>query len=832
MRVHSETLALALAAKRTSQAQAERPAPRIAIAHGLEQMMTSSLHQSATASLVDQAGSSPHIALNFFPATFSDSEARVWVGAWTGAEGADALRASIPGLVTWRDPTNGSRVYAWHPSTALTSVGDLLQVTVAFDELPQLFERLLADTVARRLQEIGFRRKKDGFVNLSKPSLLAQIPALAAAAQEPIGIYPKIVTDVFFTKNASGTLVLGLVVDVLYTTRLDVSVAEWSAAGLAEQLRDSYVVLVDGSSEAKRFPHLVGQTIGRIDGFRGDRCVLTDPRDVALVEIAANAIAPEPTRTNLTAYLMARYKGPYQKSEGALKAKLSALVRPQERHRLTSTLVKERLLQPGSNELPTLPGLTVRIGEMATATADTFPVGRLEEPEYSFDRAGNKWEKRVDSGLKRFGPYDAPKIRDRAFRLLVVTPQEHEGQVRGAVQKLLDGIKTKQEVFTGFASMYRLTRLNVTYALAPTSNAAAMARYSQAISDALRDAPPPPAGESKFHLVLAVIRQSYRSLPDSENPYFQTKANALIVEGVPTQAITLEKLQKPDADLQYILNTMALACYAKLGGTSHVLRLPDEDRETATELVFGIGRAVRRSARFAQAEETIGFATVFRANGEYLYNDCTPYSDAQSYERAFEETIKRTVERVAAFECLKDGASLRLIFHVPRRGGRREEHAILNAVAKLPRYRIKHALVHVNEDHHLQIFDRSNIRPAARGVAKPSAAFLPARGLSMYLGPRERLLTFVGVGQYRGYGLPTPLRVTVDKRSSFNDIDYLSQQIFHLSFMNVGSLTPSIGPATIIYAEKVAALTGHLRAVSQWTVELIQQKLGRVLWFV
>jgi hypothetical protein len=257
------------------------------------------------------------------------------------------------------------------------------------------------------------------------------------------------------------------------------------------------------------------------------------------------------------------------------------------------------------------------------ARADAFPVTRLEEPEYSFDRAGNKWEKRVDTGLKRFGPYDAPQMRDRAFRILVVTPQEHEGQVRGAVQKLIDGVKTKQEVFTSLPAMYRLARLSVTYALAPTSNAAAMARYSQAISDALRDAPPPPAGEPRFHLVLAVIRQAHRNLPDSENPYFQTKANALVVEGVPTQAITLEKLQKPDGDLQYILNTMALACYAKLGGRSHVLRLPDGDRDAATELVFGIGRAVRRSARFAHAEETIGFATVFRANGEYLYNDCT-----------------------------------------------------------------------------------------------------------------------------------------------------------------------------------------------------------------
>jgi hypothetical protein len=153
--------------------------------------MATPSYSPAVASEVGQAGSSPHIALNFFPATFSNSKATVFVGAWTGAESADALRAQVPGLITWRDPTNGSRMYAWHPRSAIASVGDLTHVTVALDELPQLFERLLGDAVARRLQEIGFHRKKDGFVNFGKPSLLAKISALAAAAQEPKASTPR-----------------------------------------------------------------------------------------------------------------------------------------------------------------------------------------------------------------------------------------------------------------------------------------------------------------------------------------------------------------------------------------------------------------------------------------------------------------------------------------------------------------------------------------------------------------------------------------------------------------------------------------------------------------
>ncbi len=109
--------------------------------------------------------------------------------------------------------------------------------------------------------------------------------------------------------------------------------------------------------------------------------------------------------------------------------------------------------------------------------------------------------------------------------------------------------------------------------------------------------------------------------------------------------------------------------------------------------------------------------------------------------------------------------------------------------------------------------------------------YLPSRGLAVTLGPRERPVTFIGVQQYRGTGSPAPW-ITLDKRSTFTDIEYLTQQLYWLSFMSVRSLNPGIAPATISYAEKVAHLTAHLRGVQQWTVDLIQQKLGRRLWFV
>ncbi|MGQ0615081.1 MAG: Piwi domain-containing protein [Planctomycetaceae bacterium] len=701
-------------------------------------------------------------------------------------------------------------------------------VTVTFEESPMLFQRLVNDAVEARLLGIGFHKCDQHaagayFASFEKPSLLARIPALAEAASEPLGIYPKIYTSAYFTRDASDRLVLGLLVDVLYTTRLDTSAAQWAAAGLGAALQDTYVVLRVAAPEAERYPALAGRVIGKIEHLRDSgTCVLTDLREASLVELPLSSVAPEPTRDNLGRYLTARHEEAYRRGEQELITKLRTLVRPKERLRLAKALVTE-LLQPGGSVLQILPGVTATIGTLAPVGAKTFPARKLAGPQYSFDRAGTKLSRRIDEGLKQHGPYDWHLMRQRRPRVLVIAPVENEREVRAGIQKLLNGVPTPAGVFTGLQQMYRLAQLKAVYAFAPPHRGAVMQRYAEAFRAAGR-------GEG-FDLVITVIQAAHADLPDSENPYFQTKALALTMAGIPTQALWIEKLREPDSNLQYILNTMALACYAKLGGTSHVLRLADGGADEPTELVFGIGRAVHRSTRFGDARSTIGFATVFRANGEYLYNDATPYCAEEEYERALEKTIMRSVDQIAAFENLSEGARLRLIFHVPRRAGRREERAVLNAVGKLPKFQIDFALVHVNDDHHVQLYDTSGRIPGTRRP-KPEAAFLPERGWSVTFGPRERLVTFVGPDQYRGYGFPAPLKLTLDKRSTFRDLEYLVQQAYLMSFMSARSLNPGIKPVTLIYAEQLARVTGHLRAVQEWTVDMIQQRLGRRLWFV
>lgn len=730
-------------------------------------------------------------------------------------------------------------MYAWYvPDMAGPPLPDFNPVTVALDESPLLFQRLLDDAVRARLFGLGFVEKGGGFVNYDRPGLITKVPALAPVTEEAgtlIDIYPKIIYDVFVTRNAKGHVEVGVVVDVLYTTRMEITAAEWLAAGMGDRLRGVYVTLLADSPEATDFPEHAGRTVGRIDAIRGERCILSDPRDKTLTTAPLTSVAPEPTRANLAAYLLARYETSFRAGEAELSRMLRELVRPQMRSDYAAAVVHRRLQPrqgPCSEGLQLCGDVRAKFRSAARGSGVTFPVEKIPDPEYSFDPVEMKYGSRVDKGLQKYGPFDRLRRRREPARLLVVAPAENRGDVTIAMQKLLNGVQMNRPVFTGLKSMYRLDNVEITYAFAEGPGEP-MARYARAYQSALQEAATPSAGEPRFHLVLTVIRSEHKDLPDSENPYFQMKAQALVSDHVPTQMVTVEKLRKKDWDLQYILNTMALAMYAKLGGTSHVLKLPAVSVDAPTELVFGIGRSVRKDGRFGDREETVGFATVFRANGEYLFNDCTPYCADDEYERALEDTIRRTVEKVVAYEQLDDGAPLRLIFHVPRRPGKREESAILNAVGKLPRFAIEFGLVHVNDDHHFQVYDESNRHPKDRsGRAKPEAALLPPRGYSVAIGPRERLITFVGVDQYRGNGCPTPLRITLDGRSTFQDVDYVTKQLFWLSFMSAGSLNPGIVPVTINYASQIARLTGHLRGVSQWSLGLIRDRLGRKLWFV
>ncbi len=327
-----------------------------------------------------------------------------------------------------------------------------------------------------------------------------------------------------------------------------------------------------------------------------------------------------------------------------------------------------------------------------------------------------------------------------------------------------------------------------------------------------------------YDLVVVIIEDRYKQFSAETNPYFIAKAFWLS-HGISVQEVTIEKAREWEGGLQYILNNIALQSYAKMGGTPWVLQADDAFRN---EVIIGVGqRIVRDKGRLGSSERVVGYTSLFKANGDYLLSLCTPAEPWEKYETALTKTIVSAVKDAAKQEGIEAGAEMRLIFHVFKSTGKRENNAIEAALKELTAYRIEYALVHINNDHSFLIFDRANCSNKSGNVN-----FLPPRGTVVALGERERLLHLVGPLQYKNRGMSPPIKLTLDRMSTFHDIDYLTGQVFGLSFMSWAGFQPVTEPVTILYSELIAGLTAELRRIPNMNLDMLLTKLANKRWFL
>jgi hypothetical protein len=127
--------------------------------------------------------------------------------------------------------------------------------------------------------------------------------------------------------------------------------------------------------------------------------------------------------------------------------------------------------------------------------------------------------------------------------------------------------------------------------------------------------------------------------------------------GVPVQDVQIETIRK--GNLAYPLNSIALACYAKLGGTPYVISAP---RAVTQELVIGIGSAHVKASRLTVPERVVGITTVFSADGNYILSNRSSEADYAAYPRELLRSLEACIEDVKARNGWLPGDALRLIF--------------------------------------------------------------------------------------------------------------------------------------------------------------------------
>jgi hypothetical protein len=112
--------------------------------------------------------------------------------------------------------------------------------------------------------------------------------------------------------------------------------------------------------------------------------------------------------------------------------------------------------------------------------------------------------------------------------------------------------------------------------------------------------------------------------------------------------------------------------------------------------------------------------------------------------------------------------------------------------------------------------------------------FAPQRGLSLRLSDRETLMAVKGSGDVKrpSDGLPRPLLLRLSGGSTFNDMDYLTQQAYTFSGHSWRTFFPSPLPVTILYSELIAGLLGKLATVPTWSQTSLLGRIGATRWFL
>lgn len=427
----------------------------------------------------------------------------------------------------------------------------------------------------------------------------------------------------------------------------------------------------------------------------------------------------------------------------------------------------------------------------------------------------------VDKQIDLNGPYDAESFPHKHAKIAVVCPEEFIGETGQFLRKLKEGINSADEKVPfrkGFVRKYHLNGCDFTFHAVKRMTTSLEDTYKDASLEALMEKP---------DLAVVVIREQHRALPDAANPYYTTKAR-MMAQGVPVQIIEIETIRR--RDVEYILNNISLAMYAKLGGIPWTLS-PNSDM--AHEIIMGIGSARLSSSRRGAGERVIGITTVFSGDGQYLLSNNTKEVSSEEYLEALTRSLRETVTELRSRFGWRAKDRVRFIFHQTFKKYKDvEAEAVKTFAEELTEFEVQYAFVHVSDSHNWMLFE-----PAANGVKfgkGTKGKMVPQRGQCVPLGPNTALLTLSGPYQVKTalHGCPHPILVSIHEDSTFKSVDYLARQVFNLSFMSWRGFNPSTLPVSISYSNMIVELLSHLRHVKNWNPETLATALKERRWFL
>ena len=442
---------------------------------------------------------------------------------------------------------------------------------------------------------------------------------------------------------------------------------------------------------------------------------------------------------------------------------------------------------------------------------------QMHKPVFVFNDNGEA--DGAEKGLTQYGPYTKRTFDRNDPSICVICAQDDKGRVEQFVYKLLRGISSSRYFRNGLEGKFALGTSRVEVFATMTDDS--VKAYKIAIETAIRK-----KGDDggRWDLALVQVRQSFKKLKVTENPYYVGKS-LFFLHQVPVQDFTIELLNQSDYSLGYSLNNMGLACYAKMGGVPWLLK---SSPTLSHELVIGIGSANTGQERGNDNQRIMGITTVFSGDGSYIVSNTSKAVVPEAYCEALTAVLGETIEKIQKRRNWQTGDTIRLIFHAQVKKFNNEEIKAVRAVIDQYReYQIEYAFLKISEDHGLHMFDS-----ATAGAWKGRLA--PLRGKTFRLSAHEMLVYLIGQRQLRQDtdGHPRGVILDVHKDSTFKDIKYLSTQLYNFASHSWRSYFPNPMPVTISYSDLIARNLGWLNQLPGWNDSVMIGKIGQSQWFL
>jgi len=703
---------------------------------------------------------------------------------------------------------SGNDIYCIPLKADATPIGETKQFNILTD-----FQ--LANVLARSALASFFKESNKTVIGYKPLFLLLEDHNLASERQDVFGLFPEYSMDVRPLAPNEGDISSGILIGFGIRYIFLKNVAELQTEGVDPI--GQYVVMLDEDVEVHSPFHR--RYLGRIDSITNGVATLSDSD---LPDFPLDQCYFEGSRSNVEHVGRTLLGKGYEAfASNLLTQTFKVMGAENQVKRLNEVGVWLEKRSP----LPCAAGLSMRISK----TPHQCPQGTDAGYSHSFKipacvlRPGGSitvpWP--IDKQIDQHGPYDAESFPDKRVKIAVICPEEFVGEAGEFLKQFRDGVHSTDErapFRQGFLRKYHLNGCDFSFHAVTRTASSLEEAFKTASLEALKEKP---------HLAIAIIREQYRELPDSSNPYYTTKAR-MMAQGVPVQLIEIETVRQ--SGRAYILNNISVAIYAKLGGIPWTLA-PNQD--LAHEVIVGIGSAKLVDSRRGPGERVIGITTVFSGDGQYLLANNTQEVGPEEYLSALKQSLTETVMELRSRFGWKPKDRVRFIFHQSFKKYKDIEAAAVKEFAEsLVEFDVQYAFVHISDSHDWMLFE-----PSSEGVKfgkGMKGKAVPQRGLCVPLGPYTALLTLSGPNQVRTslQGCPHPVLISIHHDSTFKSLDYLARQVFNLTFMSWRGFSPSAMPVSISYSSLIVDLLGHLRHVKNWNAETLATALKERRWFL